>query len=62
MVIQEYVRSRKFIHMGSMISTMAVRWKAGPSRLMRYDTGYPMTRQISVAMMASLKDRRNTWV
>ena len=48
--------------MGSMISTMAVRWNAGPSRLMRYDTGYPMTRQISVAMMASLKDRRNTWV
>ena len=34
-VIQEYVRSRKFIHIGSMISTMAVRWKAGPSRLMR---------------------------
>ena len=39
MVIHEYVRSRKFIHMGSMISTMAVRWKDAPSRLRRYATG-----------------------
>ena len=33
MVIHEYVRSRKFIHMGSMISTMAIFWKDAPSRL-----------------------------
>ena len=33
MVIHEYVRSRKFIHMGSMISTMAVFWKDAGSRL-----------------------------
>ena len=39
MVIHEYVRSRKLIHMGSMISTMAIRWKAAPSRLMKYATG-----------------------
>ena len=25
--------------MGSMISTMAIRWKAAPSRLMKYATG-----------------------
>ena len=59
--IQEYVRSRKFIHIGriSSISHRAGRLKSLPVRISA--TGYPSSRQMSVVMTAILSERSRSF-
>ena len=61
MDIHEYVRSRKFIHIGriSSISQSAGRLKSLPVRISA--TGYPSSRQMSVVMTAILSERSRSF-
>ena len=54
------MRSRKFIHMGSMTSICMIRCLFTRSRERKYPTGKAMTRQMTVAMRAKSRLRAKT--
>ena len=56
------MRSRKFIHMGSIISICIIFWCAGAMRLSIKPMGNAMIRQMTVAMTACTMPRANTVV
>ena len=54
------MRSRKFIHMGSIMSISIMRCLLARRRERKYPTGNAMTRQITVEIAAKIRLRANT--